>query len=530
MISVKRFKPVKFNLKPILLVLCSYYLLNLISLFWSFNIANAILASQRIFLGIAFFYILQLKILNQKSLLTFIQVIFSISLCYLIFELVNLNSFNQDEFYKIHNLFIHKNLFASFLFLGLIFSLYSIFKLKNTWKAISIINSLGIISSLVILQNRTVLIASFLGLGLYIFKYSKRVRLILSGIFIVVSISLLVGISMDKTKQINELEALSLDSIEERVKLWGKTISLIKENPILGIGAGNWQYNYAKFSVNDVYMIHQNKTNFQKPHNDYLWVLSETGTLGFILILAALFLLFKQAKIGQSKEVNILWAGLFGYGIISFFSFPSERIIHLFLFIILISFLLDPKSTKTRFNDSTAYLKPVFLFGLAFNIFLGINQLYGEYHTRKLLEAQMVFDYSKMVEHGEASLSTFYKTDPTSTPIASYLGFAYHKLGNQIKAFNYAEEAYNLAPYDFQVLSNYGSQLMQSGDYVKAKEILNEAYRINKYNDEIKINLVILNYNQHNYWQAFQWIQEIPVYKQNQPELLHKIIQKLSFN
>ena len=249
-----------------------------------------------------------------------------------------------------------------------------------------------------------------------------------------------------------------------------------------------------------------------------------------MLLLFALLLFYKQA-INQVKSTKnkLLIAGVVGYAIISFFSFPAERIIHLFLFIILISLFIDYQSIDKKPVYKINRLKPIILLGLAFSILVGFYQVYGQYQTRRMLESKIIADFHGMIKHAEAALSPFYLTDPTSTPIASYLGFAHYNLGNHSEAFNSSKEAYELAPYDFEILSNYGSQLMNSGDYAKANAILNEAYRINIYNDEIKLNLVVLNYNQKNFWQAYLWIQEIPNYEQKQSEMLTKIIEKLSF-
>jgi len=57
------------------------------------------------------------------------------------------------------------------------------------------------------------------------------------------------------------------------------TIEMVKDNPVIGVGAGNWMINYPVY-----YAQYQGLEfkNWRRPHNDYIWILAEKGFLGLI--------------------------------------------------------------------------------------------------------------------------------------------------------------------------------------------------------------------------------------------------------
>lgn len=114
-----------------------------------------------------------------------------------------------------------------------------------------------------------------------------------------------------------------------RLKFWKMTTELIKENPVLGVGLGNWKI---------VILEKENpmKSGFKymfKVHNDFLEVSSETGIIGgltyisifLIIVFALLKSLYNKATRGI-MEYNFLAAfGIIAYSFDAFFNFPNDR-------------------------------------------------------------------------------------------------------------------------------------------------------------------------------------------------------------
>jgi Flp pilus assembly protein TadD len=86
--------------------------------------------------------------------------------------------------------------------------------------------------------------------------------------------------------------------------------------------------------------------------------------------------------------------------------------------------------------------------------------------------------------------------------------------------------AYNIAPYDHEVLSNYGYSLERVGRREEAKKVLTEALRINPYYESTTFNLVVLNYNVGNYKEAYRLLCTIPDYESKHAPYIERIRQK----
>ncbi|MBT4140013.1 MAG: tetratricopeptide repeat protein [Candidatus Latescibacteria bacterium] len=66
---------------------------------------------------------------------------------------------------------------------------------------------------------------------------------------------------------------------KSRLILWQHTIEMILAHPFGGVGAGNWRVMYPVFAGGD--LMHPQTVPY-RPHNDFLWVWSETGFVGFV--------------------------------------------------------------------------------------------------------------------------------------------------------------------------------------------------------------------------------------------------------
>ena len=71
-----------------------------------------------------------------------------------------------------------------------------------------------------------------------------------------------------------------------RISMWQKTLKLIRDNIIIGVGPGNWKIVFPSDSIDGLPDKTMFKTQyFVRPENDYLWVFSEVGIVGFLAFL-----------------------------------------------------------------------------------------------------------------------------------------------------------------------------------------------------------------------------------------------------
>ncbi len=119
------------------------------------------------------------------------------------------------------------------------------------------------------------------------------------------------------------------DSANKRLTAWKRSFQLIRESPLLGVGAGNWKVAILKIenqtSKDYIYQY--------KVHNDFIEIPAETGIFGGLLFLSIFLLLFGKflflfLKKGTPLTVELLFLpalGLFAYSFDAFFNFPHDR-------------------------------------------------------------------------------------------------------------------------------------------------------------------------------------------------------------
>jgi O-antigen ligase len=520
------------------LILLMYYGVHLFSIEGALNTADAIFESQKLFLGLTGLVIFLTWYNVEKDSHLLFKSMIIISLCFNLFSWVELSYFwltDIDITRADFALMGHKNLLSSFVFLALPFSMYGGFTFKGSWRICSwlcIILGLGLIG---LLQTRSVYLAcaiSTLVFCLFYFTsgWTKKNRLLLLlGFF--VSVSVIVGFVLNYSRHPEKSGHAVSASLHERYQLWNNTFELVAEEPFWGVGAGNWQYNYSKFSVAEIEPALHYQTVFKSPHNDFLSVLSETGIAGFLLLFFVLILLAWKSisNILEEKNLKLLlvFSTLAGLLTDAFFSFPKDRIAHIIMASLLVAILIMSSGTVRSIRKRGYVLWSFFLVGLVFNLFVGWKRMRGEYYTLKLIEAQHNSDARGVIDYGFRAMSSFYKTDPTCTPIYSYIGWGYNAFGNLDSLLYVNEQAYALSPFDYKVLANYGYVLERRHQVNTAEKVLLEAYRINPNYESTLLNLSVLYYNSGRYGEALRWLQLIGSHEEKYPVNLQRIEDKL---
>ena len=119
--------------------------------------------------------------------------------------------------------------------------------------------------------------------------------------------------------------------LEVRYYHWGNTLMMIKENPVLGVGLGNWRASYPlyykSFAKDPAFNL---QMTVRKTHNDYLQLAAECGIpalLLFLLLWGRQFYLLRYATADSDGEEDWrlpLAASLLAFSVIMFFSFPMQ--------------------------------------------------------------------------------------------------------------------------------------------------------------------------------------------------------------
>lgn len=197
---------------------------------------------------------------------------------------------------------------------------------------------------------------------------------------------------------------LNNSSTSARLGYYSDAIKSIFENPILGIGSGNWKIKsieYDRFSIVDYTIPYH-------VHNDFLEVTAELGILGFlflygivIFLLAKFLINFFKNRFNNSDNISyFISISIIIFFIDSFFNFPLARpVIFLPILILFIFFCTKNYLLKISFFD---YRKvPKLFLGISFILlFTTVNAsylIYNSFSNQQFLNAAVtgkVNDYS----------------------------------------------------------------------------------------------------------------------------------------
>jgi len=123
----------------------------------------------------------------------------------------------------------------------------------------------------------------------------------------------------------------SYPSNRVRILIWGSTLKMIEEAPLLGVGIGNYELVYPLYRTVEEWRL-SSRFVVGEAHNDYLQMAAETGLLGlacFLWLLARLFQrasrLLKTGDEGWRRPGLALTGSLVALLIYAFFAFPLRN-------------------------------------------------------------------------------------------------------------------------------------------------------------------------------------------------------------
>ncbi len=522
---------------PVFIAEGLFLLTILISFFQSIAITESIYLFSKMLIEVVFFiattYLLIRKELSTSWLIKSIIAFAALSMIIVVYQVLDLQTLRNDFFdnmLRVNATFGHKNLLASILFLSIPFLLNTSGYAKG-WKFLAISTIFLSIITVWLLQTKAVvasLLIFFVILLFFIIKQQKQrgnkrfIKLVL------ISAALLLGFASIITIQNRQKFPRLFDknSSFERLGLWDNSRQMIQEHIILGVGAGNWQIHFPKYGL-DKFATAEVKngiTTFQRPHNDFLWILSEMGIVGLLAYISVFVLIFyylikllrKQTEAESGWLYATFFAALICYVVIACVDFPLERIEHQLIMYILFSigtahFYLYVRpatvpASVLKFSTTILLFVPVL-----FSFVISYNRYIGEYHTQRLYGFERGNNWIQMNKEAEKAMNVCYSMDPMSAPIQWYKGVALFSMGDLEAAKMSFETAYILHPYNIHVINNLASCYESLKDHKKAEEFYLKALNISPGFEEARLNLSAVYYNTKQYEKAFEVIDKCDI-------------------
>jgi O-antigen ligase len=228
-----------------------------------------------------------------------------------------------------------------------------IYEKNKSKKLIYIITSVLALITIILSFSRNAWLGILIGFTLLIIIYNwKFILLLLSG----------VGISILFPQVRSRAGDFKLIFGDARVNIWKLAVNMIKENPLFGVGNGNFYYQYGEYIKKYPKLQYNSYTNFQA-HNSYLKVFSELGLVGivpFIALIISILITLKSMlnKLGHEK-LKAFYKGFYISVIVFIFMnipdnlFFVPKITMNFWILVAISRSILYNNIGTRYNNFT---------------------------------------------------------------------------------------------------------------------------------------------------------------------------------
>ncbi len=286
---------------------------------------------------------------------------------------------NIDRITDIKTVYSNKNILASALFAKIPFALWILVYEKGWLKRMGWLGLfLGVLATFFMVARAfyvglIIVTAIFIGYSVVNYFRSKgREHLYLLGSYLAAIVLALAIFSFVQQNmypkksgrhtsgigaQIGSIKAED-GSTKIRLTAWKYSLEMIKENPVLGVGTGNWKINVLKYE-------NQEKPGFiylYKAHNDFLENTVETGILGGLFYLG-IFLMtawaFLMAYFNR-KQLEALYkylflaaSGLLFFSFDALFNFPHDRPEMMILFALYVSVSISATYYLNRFRNES---------------------------------------------------------------------------------------------------------------------------------------------------------------------------------
>ena len=350
--------------------------------------------------------------------------------------------------------------------------------------------------------------------GLLKRKANLRSNLIVFG---VLAVGLLAAIGLGGQEKI-----FNSSTIQTRLHYWNASWEMFVDHPITGVGAGQWKIFYPSTGLagtNEAVM--NGSTAILRPHNDVLWMLSETGigALFFIALLAGSF--FISIRKGGQLPLALILVAFTVYG---FAEFPLER-----------ATMLLPLGLALGYahSRSTALLQlpSAAIGGLA--VILGVFGAYvsnarnaGEVKAQDVLTAYGRQQAPAMVKAARRAESSWFEMDIYNNPIAYFEGLGQLQQGGQRPskkqlnaALNTLERAREIHPYHMLTMNQMAQVHRMKGQVKLARDLYKEVVTMSPHNTTALLGLMESERTLGNVYEAMDALVDIsPKYNfQNLP-------------
>lgn len=371
-------------------------------------------------------------------------------------------AYREGDIYLAHGpLFLHKNYAAAYLLMLVPLAVSQ--KAEGAWKYLQYAAVGLAVVDIFLLRTRGVwlalLLMSVVAVVYFAAKKSAQWRNRALGAFGVVATGIVVTALV-----VGQEKIIDSGTLQSRFHYWNASWDLFLNEPITGVGGGQWKIAYPGTGLKGTNELVMNgATNILRPHNDVLWVLSEMGAPGAAAFVAALLLGLIGAWRGGQIFYALVVVAFAGYGLAEF---PLERATTLWPLAVVFGFVLSKEKSLVPLPGvgSTA------LVGGALALMLGVSYLRvdGEKSAKKVIEAYTGGPANTLLRHAQAAPNACFDMDIFNNPFGYFEGVALlRSAGGQMPGAEVLKKVETATLAALQVHPNHILSLAQLADLYK---------------------------------------------------------------
>jgi O-antigen ligase len=424
-----------------------------------------------------------------------------------------------QDVYVIKATFGHKNILSGILMLSLPFYLMLSNSKERIWARLSLVMFFITLLEIFMLRTRGVWLATVVGsiavLGLYFAFLKSREgapRLKMKWVALGLLCSIGIGGALLTNKQVS-VQVADGSNISRRAVFWNNSLQMIQEDWLTGVGPGNWKVAFPKYGLEKMDIsVQEGVTNIQRPHNDYLWVWSEGGTLSFIayllVFITALALgvrLVKQQAVDYAWMATLAMGGIIAYMLFSFGDFPLERTIPVVMLLTLIAILVHKEEGGlVAVKGNIAFAIPLLLAGIS--LIVGYYRLQGEKDAVIVLQANAARNAPQLVDVSLNAVNPFFNMDNYANPIPYFTGTGYAAQQKFDMARTELETALEMHPNHILSLNTLANTYRALGNPQAAEPFYKKSLAIAPLNPRTRVAACDLYVQLGKYTEAFEML------------------------
>lgn len=414
---------------------------------------------------------------------------------------------NAKDVYEAVAPFGHKNFTSAALLISLLASLQVYqSKIKN-WNFIAIAGIVIATLAIILLRTRGVWIAAILSSATLVIcnRFLKPKELsegVIPTKYLGIAIGiLLVGIIAVVSMPQNKGQVFDNANVEFRFKYWQSSLEMVAEEPLTGVGAGQWKINFPKYGLDGTNTrVSNGETAILRPHNDILWMMSEGGIPGALLFIgffsSVIFIgvskLMKTSNLNERMSIMSALAIIVAMLTYGLGEFPIERVsISIPTFIAAAWILKDSKSlTSSKWIASGIVLIIGVLVTHNAAQRLGVQQ-----EIQEIEEGNNRQDPGMIIRAYQRHDMDVIDIDAYANPIPYFNGLATMVTGNQTNSNNLIREAresfdysLELHPWHVATYNQYGNWYKAKKQYQEALDLYEKGLAISPFNIELRLN------------------------------------------